>query len=195
VTLTAVRLLMSAAVLIVPAALMGATLPLVVKSSLLDVTGLGGRVGVLYATNTAGAIAGSLCAGLILHPDARDALVIGLGGGATSGALSRHTGVTVDIVEISNEVVQAAARFFRPINFDVLRKPNVRMHVDDGRNYLLLAGRKYDVITADIILPSTSPGRKSCGNTPGPVRSSPTIARSWNTSCRCRATGTRISVA
>jgi spermidine synthase len=90
---------------------------------------------------------------MVVHPDARDALVIGLGGGATSGALSRHTGVTVDIVEISHEVVQAAARFFRPINFDVLRKPNVRMHVDDGRNYLLLAGRKYDVITADIILP------------------------------------------
>jgi spermidine synthase len=90
---------------------------------------------------------------MIVHPDAREALVIGLGGGATSGALSRHTGVNVDIVEISREVVQAAARFFRPINFDVLRKPSVRVHIDDGRNYLLLTGRKYDVITADIILP------------------------------------------
>jgi spermidine synthase len=90
---------------------------------------------------------------MIVHPDARDALVIGLGGGATSGALSRHAGVTVDVVEISREVVQAAGRFFRPINFDVLRRPNVRVHIDDGRNYLLLTNQRYDVITADIILP------------------------------------------
>lgn len=89
---------------------------------------------------------------MIVHPDVRDALVIGLGGGATSGVLSRHPDVTVDIVEISREVAQAAARFFRPINFDVLRRPNVRVHIDDGRNYLMLTPKRYDVITADTIL-------------------------------------------
>jgi spermidine synthase len=90
---------------------------------------------------------------MIVHPDARDALVIGVGGGATAGALSQHAGVSVDVVEISREVVQAAARFFKPINFGVLAKPSVHLHVDDGRNYLLLTDRRYDVITADIILP------------------------------------------
>lgn len=90
---------------------------------------------------------------MLVHPDAREALVIGLGGGATAGALSQHTGVAVDVVEISPEVAQAAARFFRPINFDVLRKPNVRLHIDDGRNFLLLTGKRYDVVTADVILP------------------------------------------
>jgi spermidine synthase len=90
---------------------------------------------------------------MLVHPDARQALVIGLGGGATAGALSQHTGVSVDVVELSPEVAQAAARFFRPINFDVLRKPNVRLHIDDGRNYLLLTGQRYDVVTADVILP------------------------------------------
>ena len=90
---------------------------------------------------------------MVVHPDAREALVIGLGGGATAGALSQHTGVSVDVVELSREVAQAAARFFRPINFDVLRKPNVRLQIDDGRNYLLLTGKRYDVVTADVILP------------------------------------------
>ena len=90
---------------------------------------------------------------MVVHPDAREALVIGLGGGATAGALSQHAGVSVDVVELSPEVAQAAARFFRPINFDVLRKPNVRLHIDDGRNYLLLTGKRYDVVTADVILP------------------------------------------
>jgi spermidine synthase len=68
VALTAVRLGMSFAVLIIPSALMGATLPLIVKSSVMRAQGFGGRVSVLYATNTAGAIAGSLIAGLVLIP-------------------------------------------------------------------------------------------------------------------------------
>jgi spermidine synthase len=90
---------------------------------------------------------------MTVHPDARQALVIGLGGGATAGALSEHTGVTVDVVELSREVTEAADLFFGPINFNVLRKPTVKLHVDDGRNYLLLTNSRYDVITADVILP------------------------------------------
>lgn len=90
---------------------------------------------------------------MAVHPNARDALIIGLGGGATAGAVSQHTGVSVEIVELSREVTQAADRFFRGINFDVLRQPNVHLRVDDGRNYLLLTDRRYDVVTADVILP------------------------------------------
>jgi spermidine synthase len=90
---------------------------------------------------------------MAVHPEAREALVIGLGGGATPGALSQHAGVNVDVVELSPEVAQAAGRFFTGINFDVLRKPNVTLHIDDGRNYLLLTEKRYDVITADVILP------------------------------------------
>jgi len=91
--------------------------------------------------------------GMAIHPDGRDALVIGLGGGATAGALSQHTGVDVDVVELSREVAFAAGRFFTKINNDVLLQPNVHLKVDDGRNFLMLAKRRYDVITADVILP------------------------------------------
>ncbi|HXG57288.1 MAG TPA: fused MFS/spermidine synthase, partial [Vicinamibacterales bacterium] len=90
---------------------------------------------------------------MIVHPDAKDALVIGLGGGATAGAVSQHPGVNVDVVELSREVTRAANRFFRPINDNVLQKPNVTLHVDDGRNFLLFSQKKYDVVTADVILP------------------------------------------
>ena len=69
VTLTLVRLAISLAVLIVPSSLMGATLPLIVKSSIGEGEASGGRVSVLYATNTTGAIAGSLLAGLYLIPE------------------------------------------------------------------------------------------------------------------------------
>jgi spermidine synthase len=89
---------------------------------------------------------------VLLHAQPRRALVIGLGGGVTAGAVSQHAGVDVDIVELSQAVVRASA-WFRHCNYDVLRQPNVHLRVDDGRNYLRVTDTRYDVITADIIEP------------------------------------------
>ena len=89
---------------------------------------------------------------MMLHPEARDVLVIGLGGGATAGAVSIHDGVDVDVVELSGSVARGA-RFLDSINYNVLTRPNVHLHIDDGRNFMLLTRRKYDVVTADVIHP------------------------------------------
>ena len=43
--------------------MMGATLPLVIKSAVAREDRVGGRIGLLYAINTTGAIAGALVAG------------------------------------------------------------------------------------------------------------------------------------
>ena len=90
---------------------------------------------------------------VLLHPDPRRALVIGLGGGATAGAVSLHPGLSVDVVELAPGVVRAA-EWFTHINEDVTRRPNVRLTIDDARNYLMLGRGRYDVITADIIQPT-----------------------------------------
>lgn len=87
----------------------------------------------------------------MLHQRPATALVVGLGGGATPGAVARLN-VDVDVVELSGTVV-AGSQYFKNINFDLLARPNVHLHVDDGRNFLLMNRKKYDVITADIILP------------------------------------------
>lgn len=89
---------------------------------------------------------------MALHPAPARALVIGLGGGVTPGAVSQFTGSTVDVVELSEGVVQAAA-WFAHVNYDVLSRPGVRLRVDDGRNFLLTTQHRYDVVTADIIQP------------------------------------------
>ena len=89
---------------------------------------------------------------VMLHPNPRRALVVGLGGGATPGAVAQFTNVAVDVVELSDAVVQGA-RFFNHINFQLLQRPNATLRVDDGRNFLLTTRQRYDVITADIILP------------------------------------------
>lgn len=88
---------------------------------------------------------------MVLHPDPTRALVIGLGGGVTPGAVSVH-GTLVDVVELGASVV-AAAPYFAHVNGNLLARPNVRIRVDDGRNYLLTTPRRYDVLTADIIQP------------------------------------------
>lgn len=89
---------------------------------------------------------------MIVHPGARSALVIGLGGGATAGAVSIHDGVVVDVVELARGVLDGA-RLFGSINYNVVSRPNVHIRIDDGRNYMMLTSRRYDVITADVIQP------------------------------------------
>jgi len=88
---------------------------------------------------------------VMLHQAPTTALVIGLGGGATPAAVARYH-VDVDVVELSAAVVAGSA-FFKDINFDLLSRPNVHLKVDDGRNFMMMGRKKYDVITADIILP------------------------------------------
>ena len=89
---------------------------------------------------------------MMLHPDPRRVLVVGLGGGATAGAAARFPGAQVDVVELSSDVVRAAP-FFGAANFDLLTRPNAHVRVDDARNFLLTTRRKYDVVTADLIIP------------------------------------------
>jgi spermidine synthase len=114
------------------------------------------RVGGLHQANdTQGMVQVHRQIGILpvaLHPNPRQALVIGLGGGATAGAVSQHAGTDVQVVELSDGVRKAAA-YFAHINYDILNRANVHMRVDDGRNFLLLSGERFDVITADIIQP------------------------------------------
>jgi spermidine synthase len=91
--------------------------------------------------------------GALLAPErAPRTLVIGLGAGATPGAIARHASAQIDVIELSDAVIRAAP-FFRVANADVLEQPNVRLSVDDGRNYLLRNRQPYDVITADVVHP------------------------------------------
>lgn len=89
---------------------------------------------------------------MALHPDPRSALVIGLGGGATAGAVAAVAKGSVEVVELSSSVIRAA-RWFSHVNGNLLQRPIVRVRRDDGRNFLLLTSSRYDVITADIIQP------------------------------------------
>jgi len=86
---------------------------------------------------------------ILLHPAATNVLVVGLGSGVTAGAVAAHPSVqTIDVVEISPEVVDAA-RLFAAYNRDVLRDPRMRLVIDDAKSYLLLNQRRYQTIISE----------------------------------------------
>jgi spermidine synthase len=85
---------------------------------------------------------------LLLHPAPQEACVIGLGSGVTAGSALAHPLRRLDVVEISPEVVEAS-RLFGRFNRGALEDPRLVLRVADGRNHLLLTGRRYDVIISE----------------------------------------------
>lgn len=90
---------------------------------------------------------------MLLHPAPQRVLIVGIGGGATSGAVALHPGALVDAVELSDAVIEGA-RLFAHVNYRFFDLPNVRIRQADARNHLLLSGRRYDVISGDAIRPN-----------------------------------------
>jgi predicted membrane-bound spermidine synthase len=90
--------------------------------------------------------------GPLLHPGPNDVLVIGLAGGATAGTIALYPDNHVHVVELSDAVFNAAEQF-ADFNYAVMANPRVTFQNDDGRNYLLVSGQKYDLIEADLLYP------------------------------------------
>ncbi len=89
----------------------------------------------------------------LLHPQPSDALVIGYGAGVTTAMLAASPAVeSIDVREIIPSVVKASP-LFNEVNHRVLESPKVHLGYGDGRNYLLLSDRNWDVITCDPIHP------------------------------------------
>ncbi len=85
---------------------------------------------------------------MLLHPNPKRVLVLGLGSGVTAGAVAQYPVDQIDVIEIEPAVVETA-RFFQKENRNVLADPRVRMIISDGRNFLLNARQPYDVIISE----------------------------------------------
>ena len=66
--LTFVRVVLALVLLLIPTAMMGATLPVLSKGFLSRVERFGSRLGILYGVNTLGAVTGVLLCGFVLIP-------------------------------------------------------------------------------------------------------------------------------
>lgn len=87
----------------------------------------------------------------LLHTDKREsALVIGYGTGMTAHVLHEQGFKQLHVAELSRDLVRLADKYFAEINGGVASKPNVSMHIADGRNYLLTQSSRYDLISIEL---------------------------------------------
>jgi spermidine synthase len=85
---------------------------------------------------------------MLLHPDPRDVLVIGLASGVTLASAQAHGPRSADCVEISPAMVLATSHF-ADTNRGALSRPGTRILVQDGRTHVRYADRRYDVIVSE----------------------------------------------
>lgn len=87
---------------------------------------------------------------MALRPDARNALLICFGVGSTAKALTDSLGLeTIDVVDISRDVLDMSRIIFPEPKDHPLSDPRVKVHVEDGRCFLQGTSKKFDLITGE----------------------------------------------
>lgn len=90
---------------------------------------------------------------MLLNKNPKKVFVLGTGSGMTLGATAVHPSVEqVTLAEIEPKAL-GVARTFGIYNHYVMDNPKVKVVFNDGRNFLMTAKEKFDVITADPIHP------------------------------------------
>jgi hypothetical protein len=91
----------------------------------------------------------------LARPDARNALVVGLGGGVALEAVPA-TVDAIDVIELEEEIVAANRAIADERSLDPLADPRVRLHIGDARGALRLTERCYDAIVSQPSHPWTA---------------------------------------
>ncbi len=94
---------------------------------------------------------------LLIHPQPQDALVIALGMGTTFRSSLSYPQINIDVVELVPSVAQMMPLF----HFDtpkVLSQNRGRIIINDGRNYVFMAPKKYDSVVIDPPPPDNAAG-------------------------------------
>ncbi len=89
---------------------------------------------------------------LLLHPEPRSVLFLGLGTGITAGAATSHPGVSITGVELLPEVIEVLPSFAPANQLDRVRDGSYL--VADARRYVRAADNRFDVIVADLFHPA-----------------------------------------
>jgi len=85
-----------------------------------------------------------------LHPGIENALLISYGIGTTAQSLTRIPGLeTLDIVDISRDVLEMSDTVYADPAEHPLRDPRVSVHIEDGRYFLQTTPESFDLITGE----------------------------------------------
>jgi spermidine synthase len=92
---------------------------------------------------------------LCSHPCPASVLVIGGGDGGILREVLKYRSVKrVDLAELDEGVIKFSKKFLPRIHGGAFRDPRVRIHVTDGRTFVELHRRRFDVIIMDMTDPS-----------------------------------------
>src|SRR5205823_1957758 len=85
----------------------------------------------------------------LLHSEPHSVFVLGLGTGMSAGWVAKVPEVTrVDVAEIEPAMTEVARRA-ASANHDVMANPKVHLFQGDGREFLLTADERFDVIASE----------------------------------------------
>lgn len=90
---------------------------------------------------------------LLLHPEPRRALFLGVGTGVSMGAAAAYPGLSADGVELLGAVIEALP-LFEPENRAPQARPTFRILEGDARRFVRATTRRYDVIVGDLYHPA-----------------------------------------
>jgi spermidine synthase len=86
--------------------------------------------------------------GMLFHRNPKTVMVLGLASGVTAGEILYYPVEQLDVLEISQQVIDASD-FFVPWNNNVVSNPKTNLIIQDGRAHLQLTRQKYDVIISE----------------------------------------------
>ena len=93
----------------------------------------------------------------LLKENPKDVLIVAFGCGGTSGSLLLYDDVDLlDAVEICNGVVEPAIQFFSEMNSDVFQNEKLNLIIQDGKNYVGMTEKSYDIIYSGPIHPQSN---------------------------------------
>jgi spermidine synthase len=85
-----------------------------------------------------------------VHPKIKDALLICYGCGMTAKALTDTKSLkNIEVVDISRDIIMESSVIFPDPEENPIHDPRVRVHIEDGRFFLLTRQRTFDLITAE----------------------------------------------
>jgi len=90
---------------------------------------------------------------LLLHPEPKRALFLGVGTGVSFGAAAVFPGLSADGVELVPEVVDVL-HYFEPENMAPQSQPQLELFVADARRFVGSTDASYDVIVGDLFQPA-----------------------------------------
>ncbi len=90
---------------------------------------------------------------LLLHPNPKKALFLGVGTGATFAAAAYHPDLTADAVELVPEVLDVLPDF-EAVSGELAQAETLRLYAADARRFVASTSERYDVIVSDTFHPS-----------------------------------------